>query len=286
MKLKDRLTEGVFIKSSPTSSQAFSPTSSQAVVGRTLAQNLNLKVDSSFYLAVPSPGRLPQLKKLKVSGIVDLGRHDFNSRYTAVSLQSAKNLLGASGLTGFRLLLDKEKKIKPVLQKLKTALSDSYWIRDWKFIHQNLFTAIQMEKVMIFIVLLILVVAAGFNMSNQMLLYVLKRFHDIGILKAMGARPAVIAQVFLIRTAMMSFLGIFLGFAAALLLCYGLFGFYNVWGSLIPADVYELNEIVLDFRGVDFLSVFIFSAFICLLSSWIPIRKALKLSPCEGLRFN
>ncbi len=273
--LKDRLIEGHFMEKP-----------SQAIIGQKLAHRLNLKINSFFYLAVPSRNHLPQLKKLHVSGIIDLGRHDFNSRYIAVSLQSAKNLLGLSDLTGFRLLLASEKDLEPALKKLREGLSNSYWIQDWKFIHKNLFTAIQMEKVIIFIVLLILIIAAGFNMSNQMLLHVLKRFHDIGILKAMGARPAMIAQIFLIRTATVSFLGIILGFVTAILVCYGLFGFYNIWGSLIPSDVYELNQIVLDFRWMDFLSIFIFSALICLLSSWIPIRKALKLSPCEGLRFN
>ena len=275
LSLKDRLIEGHFIE------KPF-----QAIIGRTLAHRFNLKVNSSFYLAVPSEGYLPKLKKLEVAGIIDLGRHDFNSRYIAVSLKSAKTLLGVSELTGFRLLLDSEKDLEPTLKTLRENISSSYWIQDWKYIHRNLFTAIQMEKVMIFVVLLILIVAAGFNMSNQMLLHVLKRFHDIGILKAMGAPPIMIVQMFLIRAAALSLIGIILGFLLAILVCYGLFGFYNLWGNLIPSDVYQLNQIVLDFRWGDFFSIFIFSALICLLSSWLPIRKALKLSPCEGLHFN
>ena len=275
LNLKDRIIEGSFIE------KPF-----QAIVGRKLAHRFNLKVNSSFYLAVPNKDHLPQLKKLQVSGIVDLGQHDFNSRYIAVSLKSAKTLLNIPELTGFRLLLSSEENLDSTLKRLREHLSSSYWVQDWKYIHKNLFMAIQMEKVIIFIVLLILIIAAGFNMSNQMLLQVLKRFHDIGILKAMGARPIVIIQMFLIRTAAVSILGIILGFLTAILVCYGLFGFYNIWGSLIPSDVYELNKIVLDFRWGDFFNIFVFSTLICLLSSWIPIKKALKLSPCEGLRFN
>ena len=278
--LKNRLIEGFLPSSSKTAEAGFI----QAAIGRRLAEKLHLKINSSFYLAIPSEGSRPKLKKLQVSGIVDLGRHELNSRYIAVSLQSAKNILETPELTGFRLFVVEEK--DSILKTLNQHLSSSYWIHDWKYVHQNLFTAIQMEKVIIFIILLILIIAAGFNMSNQMLLQTLKRFHDIGILKAMGARPAMIIQMFLIRTASVSFLGILMGFVTAVLACYGLFGFYNVWGKLIPSDVYELNQIVLDFRGADFLSIFIFSALICLLSSWIPIKKALKLSPCEGLRFN
>ena len=255
-----------------------------AVIGRGLARRFGLKIQSSFYLAVPDKGRRPQLKKLQISGIVDLGRHELNSRYIAVSLQSAKKLLGLSELTGFRLFLNEENDF--ILKHLRENLSSFYWIQDWKYIHSNLFTAIQMEKIMIFIILLILVIAAGFNMSNQMILQVLKRFHDIGILKTMGASPLMIIQMFLIRTASVSLLGIFMGFLTALLLCFILFDFYNVWGGLAPSDVYELNQIILDFRGGDFLSIFIFSVLICLVSSWIPIKKALKLPPCEGLRFN
>jgi len=275
LNLKDRVIEGSLV------TKPF-----QAIVGKKLAHRLNLKINSSFYLATSNKDHLPQLKKLQVSGIVDLGQHDFNSRYIAVSLASAKALLNISELTGFRLLLAEEENLDRTVKKLREHLSSSYWVQDWKHIHKNLFVAIQMEKVIIFMVLLILILAAGFNMSNQMLLQVLKRFHDIGILKAMGARSAVIVQMFLIRTAVVSTFGILLGFLIAIFVCYGLFGFYNIWGYLIPSDVYELNQIVLDFRWGDFLSIFIFSTLICLLSSWIPIRKALKLSPCEGLRFN
>lgn len=276
--LKNRLIAG----SLPSSLQKQGATPS--VIGRGLARRFDLKINSSFYLAVPGKGYRSKLKKLQVSGIADLGRHELNSRYIAVSLQSAQNLLESSQLTGFRLFFVEEN--NSLLKTLKENLSSSYWVQDWKYIHKNLFTAIQMEKIIIFIVLLILVIAAGFNMSNQMLLQVLKRFHDIGILKTIGASPAMITQMFLIRTAGVSFLGILIGFTGAVLLCYVLFEFYNVWGRLIPSDVYELNQIILDFRGGDFLSIFIFSAFICLLSSWIPIKKALKLSPCEGLRFH
>ena len=275
LSLKNRVIKGSFME------KPF-----QAIVGQKLAHRFNLKINSSFYLAMPNKDHLPQLKKLQVSGIVDLGQHDFNSRYVGVSLKSAKTLLNISELTGFRILLAKEKDLNSTLKQLREHLSSSYWVQDWRYIHKNLFTAIQMEKVIIFIVLLILIIAAGFNMSNQMLLQILKRFHDIGILKAMGARPIVIIQMFLIRTTAVSILGIILGFLTAILVCYSLFGFYNIWGYLIPSDVYELNQIVLDFRWGDFLSIFVFSTLTCLLSSWIPIRKALKLSPCEGLRFN
>jgi len=273
--LKKRILEGSFIN------KPF-----QAVVGRQLAHKLRLKINSFFYLAVPNGNPLPKLKKLQVSGIVDLGQHDFNSRYIAVSLKSAKTLLNTSELTGFRLMLDSEKNLETHLKNLRERLSSSYWAQDWRSIHQNLFMAVQMEKVIIFIVLLILIVAAGFNMSNQMLLQVLRRFHDIGILKAMGAKPVVIAQMFLIRTAAVSIFGIILGFLTAIVVCYILFGFYNIWGQIAPSDVYELNQVILDFRWGDFFGIFSFSTLICMFSAWIPIRKALKLSPCEGLRFN
>lgn len=274
LNLKNRLIKGRFIN------KPF-----QAIIGQELANRFNLAVDSFFYIALPTPDHQPKLKNIQVSGIIDLGRHDFNSRYIGVSLNSAKQLLGVSELTGFRLLLSSEKNLEPTLNTLRQRLSSSYWIQDWKFIHKNLFTAIQMEKIIIFIVLLILIIAAGFNMSNQMLLQVLKRFHDIGILKAIGAPSSMIAQIFLIRTFAISILGIMLGFLLAFIVCYILFG-YNIWGVLIPSDVYELNQIILDFRWGDFLSIFVFSILICLFSAWVPIRKALKLSPCESLRFN
>ena len=275
MNLKHRLIQG-----------QFSPKPFSAVVGLKFSENMNLKIGSEFYAAVAHSSGRTHLKKFSVSGILDLGRYDLNSRYMLVSESSFKALGSLDPAHGVRLFLSDDRYTFSALSHLKRSLSSNYWIQDWKSMNENLFTAIQMEKSIIFVVLLILVVAASFNISNQMSLRVLRRFYDIGILKTMGAGPSLIAQLFLIQTSAMSFIGIFFGFFLSLAVCWGLFGFYNIWGELASSEVYKLNKIILDFKWQDFLSIFVFSFLISLSSTWFPIRKALRISPCEGLRWS
>ena len=262
----------------------------EVVLGKQLASHLNLDVGSVFYISyaklVNQKEWLPKARKFSVSGIINLGRHDFNSRYALTSLSSVQSIVGRKPdeAMGFRLRFQDDSVVSDsFFSFLKENLSSAFWIQDWKAINYNLFTAIKMEKVLIFFILLILVVAAGFNVSNQLFLGVLKRFHDIGILKAMGAKSYLIIQIFLIPGLVISIVGTAIGLLLGVSICYMLFHLYDIWGNLIPSDVYQLNTIILDFRWQDFTAIFLFSVCIGLLSSVIPIKKALKLSPKEGL---
>ena len=275
MNLESRIIKGEFIQKSDS-----------ALVGKQLASKLNLKINSPFYLAVSEPSNLrPRMKKLFVSGIVDLGRYDFNSRYIAVDLPLAQKLRNSSPnqIMGLRILMHSEKYIEHFLQQFVNH--SKYWVQDWRFINQNLFFAIQKEKSIIFFILLVLIVAASFNISNQFSIQVMRRFQDIGILKVMGASSSLVVQLFLIQVLILSMIGIALGFLFAIGICYGLLA-YDVWGWLIPSQVYELNQIILKLNPKDFIMVFVFTVMICLLSVWIPVRKATRLLPYEGLRFD
>ncbi len=260
----------------------------EVLVGKELAVQLNLKIGSPFFISytkvLNQEERAPQLKKFFVKGIIDLGRYDFNSRYVLTSLPSVRKLIGwQDNVMGLRLRFLYRDFSQKQFYDLRENLGSQFWLQDWRSIHQNLFQAIQMEKTLIFFVLLVLILVAGFNVSNQLFLDVLKRFRDIGILKTMGAGPQLIVQLFLTQGLIVGVIGTLIGFFLGVGVCYGLLGFYDVWGRFIPSEVYKLNQIILDFRWEDFLSIFIFSILICMLSTWIPIRKALQLTPKEGL---
>ena len=282
LNLKSRLIEGKFLKN---------PDS--ALIGSGLAERLGLKTGSSFSLAVPrfaesgkDTAPLPKLKKFFVSGVVDLGRYDYNSRYAAVPLASAQKLMSLSNKAmGLKLSFKKEDSVFKSFRELKKNLSSQFWVRDYRTISKNLFSAIEMEKTIIFFVLLVLVVAAGFNVSNQLMIDVLKRFKEIGILKAMGAGPSLIARLFISQCLIVSLIGVLLGCFLGAFVSYGLTSFYDVWGVLAPSDIYKLNKIVLNFRWQDFFMIFLFSLVICLIGAWIPIKKAFSLSPKEGLSY-
>ena len=289
-------TAGVLVEGLPTTQKvldlesqliegSFTKKRTSAVLGKDLASKLKLKIGSSFYVAIPQDRSSPRLQKLFVSGILDLGRYDFNSRYIVVPISLARKLLDlrVQEVTGVRILMNAEKDVQPLVSKLKN--NSNYLVKDWKSINKNLFFAIKKEKTIIFFILLILIISASFNISNQFSLQVMKRFQDIGILKAMGAPKSIIVQLFLSQAIILSLLGLLLGFSLAVGFCYALTT-YNIWGWFIPSNIYELNHIILKLNWTDFIFISIATIIICLLSVWLPIKKATRLVPYEGLRFN
>lgn len=279
--LKSKIIKGAFFKKH-----------NEVIIGMGLAHRLDLKVGSSLSVVVPKLGSKssersrPVVKKFQVSGIVDLGRYDFNSRYISIPLSSAQSLLGFTNqVQGFRFRFHDDKHSHVNIEQISQQLGPGYIVRDWRSMNQNLFAAIQMEKVIIFIILLILIVAAAFNISNQFFIDVLRRFRDIGIMKSMGATPSFIIRIFSVECLIISVTGTLLGLLLGVGLVYGLFSYFDFWKMLIPADVYKLNQIIVEIQPFDLLMIFVSSIVICLLSFLIPIKKILKLSPKEGLDY-
>lgn len=273
LNLKTQLISGNFIQKP-----------NEALVGKRLAEELQISLGSAFYISYASQGENPQLEKFILTGIMDLGRYDFNSRYVVTSLNSVQKLSRLENQAkGVRVKMSHKELSEKELAQIGFQLGTEYWVQDWKNIHRNLFQAIQTEKFLIFFILLILVFVAGFHVSNQLFLDVLKRFRDIGILKTMGAPSSLIIQLFVMQGITVGVIGNFLGFVLGIGICFLLIDFYDVWESYIPSEAYQLNQLILDFRWQDFLMIFIFSIFICVLNTMIPIRKSLMLTPKEGL---
>ena len=274
LNLPQQIVEGTFIEKPH-----------EALVGKRLVTELGLSVGSDFYIShTHSSDGSPQLKQLTLKGVVDLGQYDANSRYIITSLGSVQSLSRLNNqVNGIRIRMQGQELSEEEFFQLQKVFENKYWIQNWKSLHQNLFLAIQTEKFLIFFILLILVFVTGFHVSNQVFLDVLKRFRDIGILKTMGASSLLVVQLFLLQGIMMGVVGSLLGFILGILICYLLIDFYDIWSSYIPSESYQINQLILDFRWSDFLMVFTFSVFICVLNTLIPTFKSLVLTPKEGL---
>ena len=262
----------------------------QAVLARQLLKDLDVPQGGLLKIAYDRntsenwDEKALNIQEVEVSGLIDLGLYDLNSRYVAMSLESLREMMSQPhSVTGWRVFLPKKDISQEFLNKLKKKLGPGFLVQDWKSWNPLLMSAIETDKAIIFFVLLILIASAGFNVSNQMFIEVLRRFRDIGILKSMGAAPRLIVQLFLAQSVLISAAGAFMGYLLGVLVCWGLFYFYDVWGSLAPSEVYHLNEIILDFRLVDFVLITVSVGAAGVLASVLPIRKALKLTPKEGL---
>ena len=262
-----------------------------AVIGRGLAKKFKLKTGDFFHIVIPkadSEGSFQSKhQSFYVEGVLDLGFHDFNSRHILVNIQTAQKLVGKPGvISGMRLLLKNADQTEMVRLKLARALGSVYKINDWqgiiKSVHESYFQAVRREKLLIFFILMVLVLAGAFNVSSHLSISVLNQIREISILKVMGARKSFIFSLLLVQGFLVSFVGTLIGIGVGWLLSKGFVSIQSVW-QLIPSDVYKINTIITEIKLFDVLLIFICSQFICLLSCMLPAWRALKWPLRESL---
>ena len=274
--LKNRILEGDLESSEPF-----------VILGSTLAQELNLSVGSEVLVIVSQSEDSYFSRKqsqYKVSALVDFGRHEFNSRFVLMPLSSAQ-VLGMDKVSGVSLWLKRKDQTDFLNKRLKNTLEDSYFVSSWKDMDKNFFEVIESDKKIIFFVLFILIIAAGFNVSSSLFVQVFRKTKDISILRAMGAKKGTIRNLFLLNGLILGAFGTALGIFVALLLCYMLIFIQNRW-RFLPAKVYKINEIVLDWQSMDMLLIFIVSLIVVILSSFLPANRAYKMNVKTGLSYD
>lgn len=259
------------------------------VVGKGFARNFNLSVGDEFKLVLPMPNEINpadfkrKIGKFKVTGIVDLGKHQFNERYLIMELKMAQEfaLLGGKYL-GLIIKIKDADKARNYGLKLSSELGARYWVQDWE--DDNLFEAIKIEKPILFLVLLIIVIVAALNISSTLFINVVQRYSDIGILKAMGASPSWIRKVFITQGLLVGVLGNIFGFILGLFFCW-IFTLLQKTLGVIDGSVYNIDSISIQIRMSDTLTIFAFTILICFISTLAPAWRGARLNPVEGLRY-
>ncbi len=284
LNLEPRLREGRFLK------EAAEPVA-EAMIGQGLAKRLDLKVGDEIRLVIPvssgleGSGFRSRMARFRVVGVLDLGRHDYNLRYVAVEMGRAQDFAQVGDhITGFRLKLRSADLARPVSLALSHEFGRGLWARDWQEINRSLFEAAALEKVVIFIVLSLMIVAASFTVASTLLISVVRRYRDISLLKAMGATGTDIRRMFTYQGLLIGLLGSVLGLVLGLVACW-VFMWAVEFFDLFPAEVYKLDSIQLDLRPLDLLATVAACILVCFLATLAPARKGAKLSPVEGLRY-
>ena len=254
------------------------------VLGSDLAEELKASVGSWISVIVSRPEDSYFSRKqvrFEVSAIADFGRHEFNSSFVLMPLSSARSL-GFNHISGVNLWIKNQAQARFLKHKLERSLEDFYSVQLWKDRDRGFFEVIESDKKIIFFVLLILIVSAGFNVSSSLFVQVFRKTKDISILKAMGAKKGLIRNLFLFNGLVVGFFGSAIGILSGLLVCYMLVFIQNKW-RFIPAKIYQVNEIVWNWRNSDLLLIFIASLVIVTLSSLLPANRACKMSVKTGL---
>ncbi|PIS12009.1 MAG: ABC transporter permease, partial [Bdellovibrio sp. CG10_big_fil_rev_8_21_14_0_10_47_8] len=262
----------------------------QALIGRGLAAQMDLKVGDRFRLVLPLRNDLDpsqfrrKLGTFQVSGVLDLGKYEYNQRMILTSLEATQKLAEIGDRYSGLLLKFKEvEKSRAIAAKLGAGLGSGYIIRDWKEVNENLFEAVGLERVVVFFVILVIVIAAAFNVASTLYVNVVTRYSEIGLLKSMGVSKKRVAQIFSFQGLVMGFIGLCGGLLLGAFLCF-LFGWVESQYSLLPGSIYRVDRIDLLVRPVDILMISAATLLICFVATLAPALRGSSLSPVEGLK--
>jgi len=266
------------------------------VIGKELAQNLGLLLFDTVEILLPmgisTPmGIVPKIKKFSVVGIFDSGSYEYDSSLVFMSLKNCKKFLGMKDtVTGIEIKVDDIYGAGRIAKAIQNRLGYPYWARSWMEMNKNLFSALKLEKRVMFIILSLIVIVAAFNIITTLIMTVMEKSRDIAILKSMGATARSIMKIFMIEGIIIGGIGIILGCIAGITVALNLEwisrSVENLFGfKILPEGVYYLNEVPSKINYGDVAVIVIAAMLICFLASIYPSWRASKLDPAEALRY-
>jgi lipoprotein-releasing system permease protein len=266
------------------------------IVGVELARHLGVSLNDPLQMISPlgtiTPmGMMPKMKRFRVAGIFRSGHFEYDNTLAYVSLDNAQKFFNLdSRVTGIEVKTDNIYNVKEIGRALRKKLGFSFWTRDWMEMNRNLFSALRLEKIAMFIILALIVLVAAFNIISTLIMVVMEKSKDIAILKAMGAPSKGILKIFIIEGLVIGIVGTALGAILGLVMAFNLetvtgfveklFGF-----KILSGDVYYIDKLPSQVNPTDVLWIVATAVLISLLATLYPSWRASKLDPAETLRY-
>jgi lipoprotein-releasing system permease protein len=228
-------------------------------------------------------GMLPKVKKFRVAGIFEVGMFEYDLNLALTDIRSAQEFFGMKqDITGIELRLRDIYKASVVRERIQKSLGFPLYAKDWMQMNRNLFSALKLEKFAMFIILILIILVASFNIVSTLIMNVIEKKREIAILKAMGATDKGIMYIFMLQGLLIGILGTLIGITGGYLLNYIL----NTYQIIkLPPDVYYLSHLPVKMKLFDFIVVSLSSITISFLATIYPAWQAAKLNPVEPLRY-
>ena len=278
------------------SMQVLKPGEFGIVLGAELARALQVFIGDKVTLIAPqglvTPAAiLPRLKQFKVVGLFEAGMYEYDSGLALVHLADAQALYRMEDrVSGVRLKLDDLFAAPRVARELLSSVEGDVRIVDWTRSHANFFRAVQIEKNVMFIILLLIVAVAAFNIVSTLVMAVTDKESDIAILRTLGASPGSIMQVFIVQGALIGVIGLALGLAGGIALALNIDvvvpaieRLFNT--QFLAKEVYYISELPSDLQWRDVGVIAAVSFVLTLLATLYPSWRASRVNPAEALRY-
>jgi lipoprotein-releasing system permease protein len=288
IKLQENLIRGNLADLAQSSHETPVRTYPGIILGVELANNLGIRVGE--YLTVISPagrltpmGQTPKSGLFEVVGIIQSGMYEYDNTLAYVDVPVAQQFLGiGDSVTGIEVRVQDIYKAGEIAEALKKRLGSPFYISDWIKMNSNFFSALKLEKVVMFVILTLIILVASFNIVSSLTMLVMEKGRDIAILKAMGATTTSIRKIFVLEGFLIGICGTGLGILGGYTLC-GLLKRYKF--IELPKDVYHISNLPVKMEALDLAAIAFAAICISLIATLYPSRKAAGLDPAEALRY-
>ena len=258
------------------------------ILGKELARSLHvLKGDMVQVITTKgmiSPiGHVPTMRRFVVKGYFETGMYEYDGSMAFIDLGDAQKILRMKGaVSGIEARVTDIYRAREVAERVVEILGYPYWVRDWMQMNRNLFSALKLEKTVMFIILALIILVAAFNIASSLIMMVMEKTKDIAILKAMGATDGSIRKIFVFEGLLIGALGTFLGVVIGFVMCALLEKYKFIE---LPGDVYYLTTLPVKLDLIDVAIIAAAAMVICFLATLYPARQASKLDPVEAIRY-
>ncbi|MBD3224535.1 MAG: FtsX-like permease family protein [Caldithrix sp.] len=258
------------------------------LLGKHLADNIRATHigDQVTVASIPKEGGLfaqPRFMHFYVAGVVEIGYYEYDKVFSYMALEDAQKLFNmGQGVTWLEVKLDDYNKANTVKARLDTELGYPYFIRTWFEMNRSLYSWMEIEKWGSFVILSLIIMVAAFNIISSLIMVVMEKTREIGILKSMGASSVSILKIFVFEGLLVGVIGTVLGS----IIGYSL-GFAQLYFHLIslPGDVYLISALPILMKWTDFIAIASVSILLSLVASFYPAYKASRLVPVEAIRY-
>jgi lipoprotein-releasing system permease protein len=258
------------------------------LLGAELARTLGVVPGDSVTVIAPqgaitAVGMVPKMRRYTVAGTLEIGMYEYDSSVAYLALPAAQEFAGlTAGVTGIEVKLVDPFAARRLGRRIADELGFPFWVRDWMEMNRNLFAALQLEKLALFVIVTIIVLVAAFAIIGHLVLLVAEKRKEIGILKSLGASgPSITAVFFTVGMTIGA-----VGTAAGSLVGLALIWVQNTYKIIrLAGDVYQIDYLFMKLAPGDFALVISATLFLSFLATIIPARRAGALAPVDVLRY-
>jgi lipoprotein-releasing system permease protein len=250
------------------------------IIGKELSLYLGAGLSSEIRIYSPTGKEY----KLKVAGIFKSGMYDYDLNLVFTQLATAQEILNLPGqVSALAIKLDNMYLADKLKDSLALSLGLNYNLKTWTEANQNFFAALKLEKLTMFIILTLIILVAAFNIASTLIVMVVEKTKDIGILKSLGMTQGSIRKIFTFEGLIIGSLGTFFGASSGFILCALLKKYQFIQ---LPKDIYYIDRLPVSIEfWPDVFLIVLAAMIIVLVSTVYPAAKASELEPVEALRY-